>query len=166
MSIDNPFATEEAWAVSTGEYLPKGNHLVKVDSIEFEYSSNNNPTFVIEHSNPQGSKTNWMTVTPNSTGGVVNFTDAVGLDRPGADDIEVDQKSGYTIPKLAYLRKAVGKQVGLVVREEEKWNDPTQKVAKVAGYVTPDRVSGQDVSSANPPSHSPNAPAPTPDIPF
>lgn len=167
--MSNPFATEEAWNVSTGEYLPSGNHLVKVDSIEPDHSSKGNPQFVIEVSNAQGSKTNWLTVTPQSIGGVINFTDACGLDRPTDEQVETDAKSGFTVPTLAYMQQAVGKSVGVVIRDEDKWDDPTKKVAKVQGYVTPDRVGGSssDVPTGNAPSHSPNGPGEGDlDIPF
>jgi hypothetical protein len=169
VSIENPYATEEAWEVSTGTYLPSGNHLVEVYDIEFERSNNNNPKFVIRLRNGQGETTDWMTVTPNSVGKVVNFTDACSVNRPGEDDVELDAPSGTTIPTLAYMKRTIGKQVGVVIRPEDKYNgQPGEKVDRVQGYVTADRVGGSssDVPHQNPPSHDPNAPAPSEDIPF
>jgi hypothetical protein len=133
-STANPFATEEAWNVSTGTILPAGNHACKVLSIDGSAtSSGGHPQVDIVTGNDEGQITDWRVVIPTSIGGFVQFTDAVGLPRPADDEVKPDG-TGFRI-KQEYLDQAVGKDVGVVVRSEPDRNDPNKTRDRVKGYV-------------------------------
>jgi hypothetical protein len=148
MSATNPFATEEAWDVSTGTILAgdldtgygKGNHLCTVDSIDGAGSSSGgHPQVEINCSNEQGQIRDWIVVIPQTIGKVVNFTDACGLERPTDEQVRPDGTGFRLDPQ--YLAQAVGKQVGVIVRKERNDLDPSKPDKdRVKGYVTPDKL--------------------------
>jgi hypothetical protein len=146
MSSENPFATEEAWSVSTGGILPAGEHLVEIYEVEGDgTSSGGYPQIVVKASNADGSITDWIVVIPSTIGKVVQLTDAAGLERPTDAQVEADGPGYRLDPK--YVAKLVGKQVGVVVRDEADRNDPTKIRQRVAGWVAPGVVKKSDVPS-------------------
>jgi hypothetical protein len=144
---ENPFATEKAWSVSEGGgILPAGEHLVEVVDIEGDSTSSGGyPQIVVNVSNADGQIRDWIVVIPSTIGKVVQLTDAAGLERPTDAQVEADGPGYRLDPK--YLDKLVGKQVGVVVRDEADRNDPSKVRQRVAGYVAPSSVKQSDVPS-------------------
>jgi hypothetical protein len=161
---DNPFATEKAWNVSEGGgILPAGEHVVQIVDVEGDgNSSGGYPQIVVNAGNDEGTIRDWIVVIPSTIGKVVQLTDAAGLDRPSDAQVDADG-AGYRLDPR-YLDKLVGKQVGVVVRDEPDRQDPTRTRQRVAGWVPVGAVKKSDVASDG---FEPVAPAvDDDDIPF
>lgn len=161
----NPFAEAEAWSVSLDALLPKGNHRVKIDSCEDDgTSSGGHPQIKVIMSNAQGKTTDWMVLDP--TAGprkLVGLAEAAGVARPTEDDLTGE---GLRL-KPSYLDRFVGKEVGVVLREEPDLKDPTKMRVRVQGYAEASRINApaSDVPSTG---FEPGFSARTPDedLPF
>jgi hypothetical protein len=168
--MSNPFATEQAWGISEGGgggILPAGEHLVAVHEIDgTTTSSGGYPQIVVTLGNPEGTIRDWIVVIPSTIGKVVQLTDAAGLERPTDEQVEADGPGYRLDPK--YLGKLVGKQIGVVVRDEADRNDPTRTRQRVAGYVPASAVKKTDVPTDdwNPSQPAPQSVADPDDIPF
>jgi len=163
------FETAEAWDVSTGTILPKGNHVVVIDDAQDNTSSGGYPELDLWMSNSDGTCRDWLVITENSIGKIAALADAVGVERPKEGEFDPE-----TLRLSAdWIRKLVGKKAGIVVREEDDARNPGQKRTRVAGYVDP-AMFGSDVTPAaeatggalfQPPGGSPQS-AVDDDIPF
>jgi hypothetical protein len=90
---NNPFATEEAWEVSTGDLIPVGDFVVEIDTIDGTgKSSGNYPQIELEVKNPSDGKTrkDWITISQNTIGKVVQLTKAAGAGTPPDDAVDAD----------------------------------------------------------------------------
>ena len=131
---ENPFATEEAWEVSTGTMLPEGDHFVKVIEIDGTgTSSGGHPQIELRVGNAEGSIRDWIVVIPSTVGKVVQLTDALGLERPSDAEVK-EEGTGYRFSQT-YLGKLIGKPVGVVIRDEPDRMDPSKTRTRVQGYV-------------------------------
>jgi hypothetical protein len=129
--MSNPFATEDAWEVSTGDLIPVGDFVCSIESVATGRSGGNYPQ--IE-----------LVITPNTIGKVVQLLKACGAGTPPDEVVRED----YAIEESWLRKNVLGKRVGVIVREEEKYNDPGKFVPKIRGYVEPDRINASDVTSA------------------
>lgn len=131
------FSNEEAWAAGT--YLPPGNHLCTIVAADGEGSSKNgNPQIELRVENAQGdSSRDWIVVTPATLGKVLQLAEAAGVGNPGAVEIPSE---GWT----DWVNGLIDKKVGVIVRNEPKWDDPDKLIAKVQAYVHPDELRGVD----------------------
>lgn len=156
----NPFQTAEAWDVSTEKILGEGNHIVEIKDAEVGFSSNNNPQIMLQMANTEGEIRDWLVITEASVGKVVALANSAKVDLPTDEDIEEGLKL-----KQVYVDRFVGKQVGIVVRLEPSFKDPSKNISRVQGYVDPMRIKGSDVPNGNAFQPQPK-PKPTADVPF
>lgn len=169
--MSNPFENaEEAWDVSTGTMLPAGNHVCEVLSADATgESSNGYPQVELEVGNADGSIRDWLVITPKTVGKIVQVIQALGLEPPS--DGQVDP-SDHRLAQ-AYVATWVGRRVGVVIRSEPGYKDPTRTRERVQGYVKPEEIKTSDITppktgagshtgGAQPKSLSPD----TSDIPF
>jgi hypothetical protein len=148
MSNENPFASEKAWGISEGGggILPVGDHVVEIQDIDGAgYSSGGYPQIIVNAGNDEGTIRDWIVVIPSTIGKVVQLTDAAGLERPTDEQVEADGP-GYRLDPR-YTDQLVGKQVGVVVREEPDRNDPSRMRTRVGGWVPVSAVKKSDVPS-------------------
>jgi hypothetical protein len=137
--MSNPFASAvesgEVWKVSTGIVLPVGNWVVQIDRAEMSTSSGGHPQIELDLSSPDGSIRDWLitdgTAGPQKVGALIA---AAGLEPPSDEQVR-----GYELA-ASYLRAFIGKKVGAVVREEEKYSDPGKKTKRVLGYLPPTSI--------------------------
>lgn len=143
----NPFATAEAWEVSTDTILPAGDYRVKVMDIDGAgNSSGGHPQIELRLGNAVGAIRDWIVVIPSTQGKVTQLFDALGLDRPTNDQVATEGTGWRFTP--SYLDQAHGREVGIVVREEPDMKDPSRTRTRVKGYVKPDMI-GSDVTPAD-----------------
>lgn len=64
--------------------------------------------------NNEGSLIDWITITPESVGRIVGFTDACGVPRPRGEDVEDASKGKLA---QAYCDRLVGRRVQAFVAE-------------------------------------------------
>jgi hypothetical protein len=149
--MTNPFQTAEAWDVSTETILGPGNHIVQITDCEIGTSSGasgggRHPQIELKLSNPKGTIRDWLVVTESSIGKVVALANAAGVPLPDDDDIDPDESLRL---KQVYLDRYVGQKVGIVVREEPDYKDPTRMRSRVQGYVDVDRIKESDFSTSD-----------------
>lgn len=166
----NPFENvEEAWEVSTGTMLPAGNHVCEVLSADASgESSSGYPQVALEVGNADGSIRDWLVITPKTLGKIIQVIQALGLEPPSDEQVD---PSTHALAQ-GYVATWVGRRVGVVVRSEQDYKDPTKTRERVQGYVKPDAIKTSDIT---PPSGAgshtggaqPKATAPAhDDIPF
>jgi hypothetical protein len=159
-SVTNPFATEQAWEVNLDEILPAGDHLTKIQTIEFwlfggklNRSSGGYPMMVVHTGNEKGTIRNWLVITQAAYGKVVQLIQAAGVAPPTDDEVTVDEDTGFYVPNADYISKLVGKQVGTIVRSEkdDRNSTPMNEVFRdnVKGYVSPDQLKSDVPSDAS-----------------
>jgi len=129
-----------AYAPSMHEVLPKGNYVCTVAFIENATSSGGFPMLKITVENEQGRQWDNLVISPNefSVQKLLGLIDAADVPRPDPEQGEIDAKDGRLTD--AYVQRLEGKQVGVVVRDEED-NRPEH-----AGEVRP-RVKGYVAAS-------------------
>jgi hypothetical protein len=143
--MSNPFATEDAWEVSTGDLIPVGDFVCSIESVATGRSGGNYPQIELEvKTGDNRTRKDWLVITPNTIGKVVQLLKACGAGTPPDEVVRED----YAIEESWLRKNVLGKRVGVIVREEEKYNDPGKFVPKIRGYVEPDRINASDVTSA------------------
>jgi hypothetical protein len=161
--MSNIFKSTEAWDVSTERILGEGNHVVEIKDARVGTSSGGHPQIELQLGNSEGEIRDWLVITQASIGKVVALAQSADMALPDDDEIEGD---GLRL-KQVYVDRFVGRQVGIVVRDEPSYKDPDKTVSKVQGYVEPARLKGSDVPDAN--GNAFRHPAPKPDdapVPF
>jgi hypothetical protein len=159
--VSNPFQSADPWEVSLDQLLPAGNHVVVIEEAEMGTSSGKHPQIEIKLRNSYGAIRDWMVITEASVGKVVALAQAVEVDLPTDNDIE----QGLAL-KQVYVDRFVGKKVGIVVRDEPDYKDPTKTRPRVQGYVEAKRIKASDIPP-NGESDFRHAPQnPSADIPF
>jgi hypothetical protein len=137
--MTNPFATADPWTVSTDTILPAGNHVCTIEDIDDKDRSKSGYfQWKIKLVNTEGSITDWMVIDP--TAGprkLMGLASAVGVSAPA--DTDLDGPDNLDLSD-SYRKRFLGKKVGVVARDEEKWNDPTQTPVRVQGYVPPEQI--------------------------
>jgi hypothetical protein len=135
MSFD--YSTAEAWEASSG-ILGPGDYVGKIDKFPQDgTTSNGNPqielTLVVDM---QGSIRDWIVITPNTQGKVVQLFESAGIARPQAG--EFDPQTGRLTQEC--LDRLGGATVGFIVRNEPDYKDATKMRSRVQGYVKPERI--------------------------
>lgn len=162
--MSNPFQQAEPWEVSLDTLLPVGNHVVTIAEATPGESSGKHFQIELRLENQQGSIRDWMVITPNSAGKVVALANAAHVDLPADEDV-ID--TAKLVLSDSYVHQFVGQRVGVVIREEQDYQDPTKMRLRVQGYVDPDRVKpSSDVTSPVMTSSFRSAPAPNVEVPF
>lgn len=165
--MTNAFTSAEAWEPQLEQILGPGNHLVTIIEAEDDTSSGGHPQINLLFRNPQGQIRDWRTVTDASVGAVVALAQSAHIDLPTDEDIV----EGLRL-KQSYLDQLIGKSIGIVVREEPSWKDPTKMRSVVQGYVSAERLKDSDatpVGAADAFAHATpnaNANANAKDLPF
>lgn len=139
--MTNPFRNTEPWEVSTETILGPGNYIVTIIEAEDGTSSGGHPQVSLLLKNDQGQIRAWQVITDASIGQIVALAQSAGIELPGDEDIV----EGLRL-RQAYYDRLIGKQVGIVVREEPSWKDPTKMRSTVAGYVEPAKITGSDAT--------------------
>jgi hypothetical protein len=128
------FGEVEAWEPSTTQILPVGEFECVIDHIEAGVSSGNHDQVEVHLRDVSGQGTikDWA-VGPRKIKGLIEASPVpapTGRVNIGPDDQQWQE----------YLKLFVGKRVGVVVREEEKFGEPGTMVSRVRGYVTVERL--------------------------
>jgi len=82
--------------------------------------------------NQQGTIRDWLVITENSVGKVVALANAARVDLPSDADVVDTAKLALS---QGYVDQFIGKSVGVVIRNETDYKDPTQERPRVQGYV-------------------------------
>ena len=129
------FETVDPWVPSQGVHLKEGNWVVTIQEAEPATSKNGNAQIKLQLASDQGEKKDWLTY----GGSEVGVQKLVGLFRgAGVQLLDSDAVEGVVKPeKVAQL---VGKQVGVVLRDEPSFKDPSKVYAEVQGYLIPSEV--------------------------
>jgi hypothetical protein len=143
--MTNPFATEEAWEVSTGEWIPVGDHATKVDSIDGTGTSSGNfPQIeVIVKDGENRTRKDWINISANTVGKVVQFLKACGVEPPPDEAVDANT---YRIDDAWLKANVLGKPVGVIVRERPGRSDPTKNFPEIVGYVPVSQVASSDMT--------------------
>ena len=143
--MTNPFQQADPWEVSLDSLLPAGNHIVRIEEATAGESRNKFFQIELRLVNDDGAIRDWMVVTEASVGKVVALANAAKVNLPADTDIIDTAKMSLSDE---YLFQFVGKTVGIVVRDEQDFKDPTQMRPRVQGYVDPTRITQSDATSA------------------
>lgn len=137
------FENLDVWDVNTNTLLPVGNHVCTITSAAPGRSKNKNPQIELEVAGEKGTRKDWLVYTnEQSAGKVVALFKAAGVALPSGDDQDSDG-----VLTEACVKRLVDAKVGVIVREEDKFGDPTKKVPRIKGYVAPS-VIGEPVGAA------------------
>ena len=162
--MSNPFQQAEPWEVSLDTLLPAGNHVVTIVEATTGTSSGGHFQIELRLENPQGAIRDWMVITPNSAGKVVSLANAAHVDLPEDEDVT---DTARLVLSDSYVGRFVGQQVGVVIREEPDYQDPSKTRLRVQGYVDKDRVKpSSDVTPSAMTSSFRPAKAPNVEVPF
>jgi len=162
--MTNPFRQAEAWEPQLDQMMPEGNHVATIEEAQDGTSSGNYPQIELRLVNDKGAIRDWLVITQVSIGKIVALATAAGVELP--EDSDIADIASLRL-KQSYIDKLVGKKVGVVIRSEPDYKDPTKTRLRVQGYVDPSRI-------ADAPSDIPNGAAafqqqaskPTSDLPF
>jgi hypothetical protein len=143
--MSNPFQQADPWEVSLDSLLPAGNYVCTIEEAATGWSRNGYFQIELKLTNAQGTIRDWMVVTENSVGKVVALANATKVDLP--TDADITDTAKLTLSD-EYVYRFAGKTVGVVVRDEQDFKDPTQMRPRVQGYVDPSRIKeSSDVTS-------------------
>jgi hypothetical protein len=158
--MSNPFQSTEPWEVSLDRMLPPGNHVVDIAEAQDGTSSNDNPQIELRLANAEGAIRDWLVITEGTVSKIVALAQAAGVPLPEDDDLA---EPGISLRlKQSWIDKLFNKKVGIVIREEPDYKDPTKTRSRVQGYVNYKRVLGSTAPNG---AHTAAA-KPTDDIPF
>jgi hypothetical protein len=136
--MSNPFADQPWETSSVTDILPAGDHVVTISAVEDGTSSGGHPQLEVKAGNDEGVITDWIVVIPTALWRATSLFAACGLEKP-ADGQVKEEGTGYRIDP-AYFGQCVGKQVGVLVRQEPDRNDPTRMRDRVKGWVTVEEI--------------------------
>jgi len=143
--MSNPFAVE-AWEAEGDAYLRAGDHVVTVAEADgTTTSSGGYPQIELRLENDGGSIRDWIVITPATYGKIAQVIQAIGAELP--DENQHISKDDHRIAQAYLDAQWVGKQVGIIAREEPGYNDPSKMWTKIKGYVSVDKI----VPGATPP---------------
>ena len=134
---ENPFRSADAWEPSLDTLLPAGNHVVTIEEIAKGVSTNHYQQLELRLSNADGAIRDWLTITPQSAGKVVALANAAMIDLP--EDTDIVDTATLELSE-EYVKRFDGRTVGVVIREEPDYKDPSQTRLRVQGYVDPARI--------------------------
>jgi hypothetical protein len=146
--MTNAFASADPWTVGTSTLLPAGNHVVEIAEIDdSERTKGGYFQWKIKVRNDSGELTDWMAFDPQSgPRKLMGLANAAGVAAPQDDEVGSAWGGSYQGPQdainPAYKQKFIGKTVGVVARDEPKFNDPTKTQTRVQGYVDAKTLGG------------------------
>jgi hypothetical protein len=148
--MSNPFAVE-AWEVGgaggADSFLGAGDHLVSVLEVDgTTTSSGGYPQIELRLGNDNGSIRDWLVITPATLGKISQVIQALGVELP---DTETEISQADNRVSQSYLDGWIGKQVGIVAREEPAYNDPSKMRTKIKGYVPADKITPSPAPVSN-----------------
>ena len=143
----------EAWSPPLQDILPKGNYVLRIAEATKGKSSGGFQQVELRLENEQGAIRDWAVFSPNdfAMNKFLGLVQSAGLPRatPGTD---INAETGELSER--YVRSLVGRQVGVVIRDEEDIRpDHAGEVRpRVQGYTTPEQIMKYGTSPpANPP---------------
>jgi hypothetical protein len=161
------YGEEEAWDVSTDQFLGVGTHLITVVEADKGWTKGDSfkapkPQIEIKVQNDQGTRRDWIVITPKTVGKVVQIFDATGAQRPQQGEFN-PETGELTEECVARLR---GRKCGVVIRLETSLKDPMKEEPRIAGYIESQRVTDdipadtRGLPSADPAQQAPSASRP------
>jgi hypothetical protein len=137
------FGSADPWEVSTGTILSAGDHICDIVEIDGSgTSSGGYPQIELRVQNADGSSRDWIVITPSTQGKVSQLFRAVGIDPPG--DGEFDPENGRITAKC--LDQLYAKKVGVIIRDEPDFKDPTRTRQRIQGYVSVSKIAESDAT--------------------
>lgn len=135
MSDGFDFENAETWVPNQGTFLPEGNWVVTITSAEPATSKQGNPQILLQIADSQGrEKKDWQTY-----GEATGVSKVATLFRSaGVQLLNSDVTGGVISP--AKVAQLVGRSVGVVMRDEPSFKDPSKVYAEVQGYLPPEDV--------------------------
>jgi hypothetical protein len=133
------FENLEPWdpTTSSPSLLPVGDHVVTIDNVESSKTRNGNNQLVVDASNANGSRKDWIVYAEeNGARKVVALAKAAGVRLPGEDDQKADGQLTD-----AYAGLFAGKTAGMVVRLEDSYKNPGTQEPRVKGWVPASQIS-------------------------
>ncbi len=139
------FTGAEAWEESGEQYLGVGTHAVTIESAdpgwtkgeEGAFGRQRKPQIELKVANVNGSRRDWIVITPKTVGKVAQLYDAAHVERP--KEGEFNPETGeLTEECIARLR---GQRVGVVIRMAHPFGDVTRpEQPEISGYIEVQRV--------------------------
>lgn len=141
MSFD--FASTERWETSVDTILPAGNYVATITEAQDGTSSGGYPQIELrfEDDEGQGAIRDWLAITEGTFGKVKALAEATGVIPNDTEAQHFADNNGRAAK--TWLRKLIGKKLGIIVRDEADYKDPTKTRQRVQGYVEVDRVKGR-----------------------
>lgn len=148
----NPYA--EAW--SSDEYLPAGDYVVTINDVDGTKTSGGGyPQIELEVGCVDGTRRDWLVITPQTTGKIGQVIQAIGAPLP---DPATEINGADLRLSQSYLdANWKGKQVGVLIRDEPKYNDPTVMQPRIKSYVPAAKIAGRMASDVTPAAFQPPA---------
>ena len=152
----------EAWHPRLQEFLPKGNYVIRITEIENVLSSGGYPMLKIRLESDAGYQFDNLVISPNefSVSKLLGLIDSAKIPRPDPEKGEIDKESGKLSD--AYVNKLIGREVGVIVRDEEdnREDHVGEYRPRVQGYVDPAILTAATTgplggSTASPPPRQP-----------
>jgi hypothetical protein len=131
------FSNEERWDPTSALLIDVGNWVATIKEADTGKSSGGYPQIELRVVKGDSSLRAWVVITPASLGKVVQLTDAAGLPNPGSVDVESDEFK-------AYVKQLEGKQVGIIVRDVPRNDDPSRLKRSIEAFCTPAEVPQAD----------------------
>jgi hypothetical protein len=135
----NPFASAEAWETSTDTMMGIGPHVATIiEQADSTAKSSGNPVLELKFENGAGETIrDWLPYNEGFLAKVVALYDSAGLERPDEGEFDPSDHCRLTAKKINQLG---GKKIGIMVRDEDDDREVGKKRRRVAGYVTPSRI--------------------------
>ena len=134
------FENVEAWEPHRGTMLTPGEYVVRITNTDTERAqSSGNLQLLLWLENDQGSIRDWIAVTQANMAKVVAPFVRAGIALTNQD---WNATEGEFQPGV--IDRLVGKQVGIVVREEsDVYQGQTRVRTRVVGYLAPKQITGE-----------------------
>ena len=152
------FENVEAWEPHRGEILAPGDYVVRITNTDTERAqSSGNLQLLLWLENDAGSIRDWISVTQANMGKVVAPFVRTGIALTNQD---WDANEGNFKPGV--IDRLVGKQVGIVVKEEtDTYQGQARTRTRVAGYLAVEQITGAETNGAPPAQPEQQPPAAT-----
>jgi hypothetical protein len=140
MSFD--FGSAEAWEYQDRPaLLPVGSHVCTIISAVASHTSGKmgrepKPQIELTVQGELGERRDWIVITPNTVGKVVQVYDACGAERPREG--EYNPVTGELVQEC--VDRLQGRRVGVIVRLEDSLRNPGTQEPRIGGYVEPQQI--------------------------
>lgn len=159
------YSTSEVFEAYTDSYLPPGSHLVEIEGYRYEKDSQaGNHQFSLTFKAKDGaSGYGYYTVTERAFPKINGLARHTGVEFTD-DEIEYLEENDQ-VPE-SFLKRVVGKKVGVVFREEEKYGEPGKMQNRFQGTCPIEKVGGRSGASDIPSGTPGSSTQHDDDIPF